>query len=406
MKQAMKKLNAQPRDSYNWHERARIYANSGYPELAFGDIIRAEILLEDQTQSTDPKVSKKAERLVNPLKELKFAVIYQMILFNERPYLSDVQEDPDAFIQSVQDGTNEQFQDEADFRNRSGTTYNRIEYPWLDTQLYDRSQEFLDEIQEDFDEHHLELRASTVVNDPSVLGTFANRSFSKGTRLFKEVTTSSEPADKNHDFLLECVLEMALRDNTHPLKIKQIRSLTGNFLDSERHMYFNPFQTISNSFQVLRPQRTNGDIFSQEFRSRFDTEIILTLDNRLQNNCWDTDDHQGIAPLYTFLNHSCNPNVKWKTGKPNRSGLIHMEVQADKTIKKGDELFITYIQLHDGTRAQNPLSVAERRRRLWPWFGADCQCSRCKREARGPRKAAAKTANSRPVKGARVSKKR
>ncbi|QLL32480.1 hypothetical protein HG536_0C06490 [Torulaspora globosa] len=74
-----------------------------------------------------------------------------------------------------------------------------------------------------------------------------------------------------------------------------------------------------------------------------------------------------IYPLYAFINHDCEPNVRYEI-----DDKLRLKVYARKIIKAGDELFTTYV---------NPLhGVKLRRRELRVNWGFLCQCNRCNKE--------------------------
>lgn len=74
-----------------------------------------------------------------------------------------------------------------------------------------------------------------------------------------------------------------------------------------------------------------------------------------------------IYTVYSHLNHNCEPNVRYEF-----DGKIGLKLFARKDIKKGEELFTTYV---------NPLhGVTLRRRELLVNWGFLCKCDRCKKE--------------------------
>ena len=79
----------------------------------------------------------------------------------------------------------------------------------------------------------------------------------------------------------------------------------------------------------------------------------------------------GLFPLQCCLNHSCVNNVEVSDGKgPN--GRPGVRVIAKRDIKKGEELFTTYIDT----------TMPRRLRRAWLYksFNFWCQCQRCQFE--------------------------
>ncbi|XP_052814472.1 uncharacterized protein LOC128241535 isoform X2 [Mya arenaria] len=88
----------------------------------------------------------------------------------------------------------------------------------------------------------------------------------------------------------------------------------------------------------------------------------------------DPDDalFAGMFPLHACLNHSCANNVEVLDGHP---GVL---VRARLPVKKGDELFTTYIN--------SKLPRKERRSWLFRGYNFWCHCPRCKFEGDGPDK--------------------
>lgn len=74
-----------------------------------------------------------------------------------------------------------------------------------------------------------------------------------------------------------------------------------------------------------------------------------------------------IYPMYSFINHDCEPNVRYEI-----DDKLRLKVYARKPIKSGEELLTTYV---------NPLhGVKLRRRELRVNWGFLCQCDRCTKE--------------------------
>lgn len=81
--------------------------------------------------------------------------------------------------------------------------------------------------------------------------------------------------------------------------------------------------------------------------------------NKLSNN--------QIYFITSFINHDCEPNVRYEF-----DSKLKLSLYARKDIKKGDQLYITYV---------NPLhGVILRRRELRVQYGFICKCCRCEKE--------------------------
>ena len=100
--------------------------------------------------------------------------------------------------------------------------------------------------------------------------------------------------------------------------------------------------------------------------------ICLTREMVRRFTMKDPDDAMfaGMFPLHACMNHSCFNNVEVLDGHP---GVL---VRAKLPIKKGDEIFTTYINT----------TLSRRERRAWLFRGYNfwCHCPRCNFEGDGP----------------------
>ncbi|QIW96013.1 hypothetical protein AMS68_001531 [Peltaster fructicola] len=102
----------------------------------------------------------------------------------------------------------------------------------------------------------------------------------------------------------------------------------------------------------------------------FDTWVLLTIDARLDNNCWSEPNARCLSSLFALFNHSCEPNVVWEHQDDHR--IVHMRVNRD--IEVGEQLFVQYNSYLDDR------PVRERQQALRRWLTEDCDCTRCTRE--------------------------
>jgi hypothetical protein len=111
------------------------------------------------------------------------------------------------------------------------------------------------------------------------------------------------------------------------------------------------------------------DVFADP---RYDTWVLQTMWWRSKNNASGEVDSAvpiySINPFYSFVNHSCEPNVHWRN---QNSSTI--ELKAARNIKKGEELYTSYL-------TGEYMPKAERRKWLNQWLGGDCVCAKCLRE--------------------------
>ncbi|KAI5369647.1 Putative SET domain-containing protein [Septoria linicola] len=150
----------------------------------------------------------------------------------------------------------------------------------------------------------------------------------------------------------------------HPLDHKYIARLTPHYRNGVMKSFY-----LENDFNVMTQalQRFGIDIFANE---NFDTWVIFTVEARGSNNAWSNSIASCLNPLFSLINHSCEPNLTWKTHSDHRS----LHVMALRDIKQGEQLFVEY----DGY--QHDVSYKERRESLSRWLDGDCKCTRCVRE--------------------------
>lgn len=73
----------------------------------------------------------------------------------------------------------------------------------------------------------------------------------------------------------------------------------------------------------------------------------------------------GMYQITSFANHSCVPNATYVTNGPKYGDKLILK--AKKEIKKGDQIFISYIGDH---------KYEDRKRKLLQ-YGFDCKCMAC-----------------------------
>ena len=169
------------------------------------------------------------------------------------------------------------------------------------------------------------------------------------------------------------VLAICVQSRTHPLDHPLIARLTASYKgDHTEHFTFTA--DIQTPIRIL--QELGVDPFAD---SRFDTWVLRTIWIRIVINkiqCDDRPDKRHILsvnPLHCFFNHSCEAQLFYGQGDDAGTKAV---LCAKRKIKKGEEMFVSYID------ADRMGSVEERRKALFPWFGSDCLCSRCRRESK------------------------
>jgi hypothetical protein len=166
-------------------------------------------------------------------------------------------------------------------------------------------------------------------------------------------------------FLATCIQS---GPSNHPLNHPLIARLQP--LANRGHVdVFTFTESIVTPIKIL--QQFGIDVFANQ---RFDAMILHTIWTRIANNkAGSFDPRRGfvdvISPHLPLFNHSCEPNVGWK----REQGSSSIYFFAKKDVKKGKELFSSYLDVED-------ISLEKRTQGLWPWFEGECLCSRCVRE--------------------------
>lgn len=104
--------------------------------------------------------------------------------------------------------------------------------------------------------------------------------------------------------------------------------------------------------------------------------ILISRRNRIRNNCMGSEmavPNKALSPSYSWFNHSCSYNAEQVV--PKSELACDMEMKATKTIKKGEEVYVTYVPAE--TLA---LKKSERHKVLRSWLGSACMCQRCLKE--------------------------
>lgn len=170
--------------------------------------------------------------------------------------------------------------------------------------------------------------------------------------------------------LLLRILAVVLHSRaSHPLHAPILNHLTAAY-DLDRRVVFDYQRNIVRPHKLLQALGIN--IFED---LRFDTWVLQTIQFRLNNNqhgeAYGVDGgYMALSPHYSLFNHSCAPNVAYRSVDSTTTILMH----AERDIIKGEELFISYI--NDSAS----MNREERQNEMKNWIGFDCRCERCKRE--------------------------
>ena len=172
-------------------------------------------------------------------------------------------------------------------------------------------------------------------------------------------------------------LAICVESDCHPLDHPQIARLTPQYKGAHGRAW-----SLENN--IVQPIRILLQLGIDVFRDpRYDTWALQTVQARFWNNSYGSYGSEttkglpmkGIASLYSFFNHSCEPNAGGTyTGRSPSSqrGGTSQSLSATRAIQKGEEIFISYVSVD--------LNFEERQRILRVYFGGhDCRCSKCER---------------------------
>jgi hypothetical protein len=220
-----------------------------------------------------------------------------------------------------------------------------------------------------------------------------------GVSVEQPKVSASEAADALYTSLLVRALALAETQGLHPLELKEIRYIWGDYhghdLDEIWQAGSNGGladafggvpQTLPFSFKsnVLAPlhmlENMEVNIFTQS--NCYDTWIFNTIFAKLRGTASAQQGLDGrpeigaVHPMWCLANHSCDPNVAWEWQGSmrfwTREKLVEWkgrDPSIQPGIKKGDELFSHYCDIR--------LPVKERREWAVGALGGDCVCSRC-----------------------------
>lgn len=191
--------------------------------------------------------------------------------------------------------------------------------------------------------------------------------------------------------LLSRSLAMAATQEKHPLELKEVKYIWGDFLPTASNAVPHsinapppPVWTLPFSFQynVSGPlhvlEKMDIDIF-QELNS-YDLWVFNTLYAKFRGTASGRvnkyNGHPEVAavhPLWCLANHDCDPNVQWEWGGRMKLWCREKRVGGiEGGIKKGEEILNHYCDVE--------LKVRDRREWAKGSLGGYCMCGRCLRE--------------------------
>ena len=168
------------------------------------------------------------------------------------------------------------------------------------------------------------------------------------------------------------ILSMCVQSNSHPLEHPLLARLTSQY-NSETVNRWSFEWSVDVPIRILR--QLNIDVWADH---RFDTWVLQIIWARLMNNrnvrMHNGRPVYGVNPLFSFFNHSCEPNAIWKPSTKTSTGGTTLEITAIKPIRKDEEITISYC---NGGGNDNDLTKHQRQQMLMPWLAHSCSCPRC-----------------------------
>ncbi len=208
-----------------------------------------------------------------------------------------------------------------------------------------------------------------------------------------------EAADSLYFILLVRALALAETQDLHPLELKELRYIWGDYhstdldstwkVDQEGQLvdaFAGAPRTLPFSFNnnIIKPlhllEKMDVNVFTQS--CRYDTWVFNTIYAKLRGTAsaqqgLDRRPEIGaVHPMWCLANHSCDPNVAWEwQGTMKfwaREKLVDWQGRDPNKglgLKKGEEVFGHYCDVS--------LPVKERREWAVGALGGDCMCPRC-----------------------------
>lgn len=210
---------------------------------------------------------------------------------------------------------------------------------------------------------------------------------------------AKDPEPKESDsslylLLLARVLAMSVHQGIHPLEVKEIKYVWGDFLSTHSNAISlapnagpPPEWTLPFSFKynIQTPlhilEKMDIDIFRT--LAKYDLWIFNTCYAKFRGTASARKTMRGdcrpdvaaVHPFWCLANHDCDPNVTWEWGGRMRLWARERKVVGNKPggIKAGEEILNHYCD----TR----LPVQQRREWAKGSLGGWCMCKRCRDEA-------------------------
>ena len=226
-----------------------------------------------------------------------------------------------------------------------------------------------------------------------------------------------EAADSLYALLLLRTIAMSEAQGCHPLELKEVRFIWGDFHNITLQDHFQPpsmawaersqsLQQMQGNLPVTLPFSFDHNIrlplqmlekmeINPFTEHKFDVWVFNTLYAKFRGTASARLSGLGgravrgpevsaVHPMWCMANHSCDPNVDWEWGgsikfwaRQERVAWTRAdgttEVKSSAGIKKGEEILNHYCDVD--------LPVNERREWARGALGGDCRCDRCMYEA-------------------------
>ncbi|CEJ89327.1 Putative MYND domain protein [[Torrubiella] hemipterigena] len=215
----------------------------------------------------------------------------------------------------------------------------------------------------------------------------------------KDVDAIAKDADKYEAdetlylLLLARVLALAAHQEIHPLDVREVRFIWGDFVPSSANdinvspsagpppewtLPFSFKYNIETPLHLL--EKMDIDIYSE--LSNYDLWTLNTLYAKFRGTASarknprdGRPDVAAVHPYWCLANHDCDPNVTWEWG-----GRMVLSARKERVIgnrkggiKKGDEILNHYCDIN--------MPVQQRREWARGSLGGWCMCQRCRDEA-------------------------
>lgn len=385
MRPYIEATRANPYHPESWLDTAEAFLGK-YNELACADALKAHILCDEYVRELlpkDAKVPKLNKRELDAYRDNACWVLYMALkelgasdeaseYYDQIPPVLLL---PRRVPKSI---------DMQGWKKKTEPLLARHDYPFM----FGRQPKAIDAAQKKFDDAYMKnamrIDKASFAADANVYGIFATRNIDKGATLLQNNIVKADLPSVRDDLqkpamvLFEHVVRDSIANLDKPPQESTLAKLGNSSLtvhyggEPDDFSFHHLIKRIA--MILLREKRL--------FDPKFDFYKWFTVYWKL---CTNSFTHQfmqengelrkevvGVAPLYSFFNHSCDPNAKWSPTEDADTDKMFMRVSTIQKIEANKEIFIPYI-----TDEELAKPVSERRAILKDWFGGDCMCTKC-----------------------------